>query len=218
MLWLCLSRLEPDGSDTAEPVMQWLRGEKVAPGVAAHGRYFGSHLPHQCAAHAGLAVPFPAQGRRRRAARCAGRASARAHCARRRHAALFPGRGDGHATRSCGRSSTMPSTCLACSSRFWLTRRWPPAIRAARSVNTLRCRCAFGPMCGPATGRTRWPRWCGSQLDGRGPHGDRGAPGRCAQPGRSPADGHRADRDRARLRGGPRCSGGRHWAVRGRAG
>jgi hypothetical protein len=33
MLWLCLSRLEPDGSETAEPVMQWLRGEKVAPGL-----------------------------------------------------------------------------------------------------------------------------------------------------------------------------------------
>jgi hypothetical protein len=31
MLWLCLSRLEPDGEDRAEPVMQWLRGEKVAP-------------------------------------------------------------------------------------------------------------------------------------------------------------------------------------------
>ena len=31
MLWLCLSRLEPDGEDIAEPVLQWLRGEKVAP-------------------------------------------------------------------------------------------------------------------------------------------------------------------------------------------
>ncbi len=33
MLWLCLSRLEPDGEDRAEPVMQWLRGEKVAPAL-----------------------------------------------------------------------------------------------------------------------------------------------------------------------------------------
>jgi hypothetical protein len=33
MLWLSLARLEPDGSETAEPVMQWLRGEKVAPGL-----------------------------------------------------------------------------------------------------------------------------------------------------------------------------------------
>ena len=33
MLWLCLSRLEPDGKDRAEPVMQWLRGEKVAPAL-----------------------------------------------------------------------------------------------------------------------------------------------------------------------------------------
>jgi hypothetical protein len=33
MLWLCLSRLELDGRDTAEPVMQWLRGEKVAPAL-----------------------------------------------------------------------------------------------------------------------------------------------------------------------------------------
>jgi P-loop Domain of unknown function (DUF2791) len=33
MLWLCLSRLEPDGGDIAEPVMQWLRGEKVAPAL-----------------------------------------------------------------------------------------------------------------------------------------------------------------------------------------
>ncbi len=33
MLSLCLSRLEPDGTDTAEPVMQWLRGEKVAPAL-----------------------------------------------------------------------------------------------------------------------------------------------------------------------------------------
>jgi hypothetical protein len=30
LLWLCLSRLEPDGSETAAPVLQWLRGEKVA--------------------------------------------------------------------------------------------------------------------------------------------------------------------------------------------
>jgi hypothetical protein len=33
MLWLCLSHLEPDGEDRAEPVMQWLRGERVAPGL-----------------------------------------------------------------------------------------------------------------------------------------------------------------------------------------
>jgi hypothetical protein len=33
MLWLCLSRLEPDGADSAEPVMQWLRGEKVVPAL-----------------------------------------------------------------------------------------------------------------------------------------------------------------------------------------
>jgi hypothetical protein len=33
LLWLCLSRLEPDGEDRAEPVMQWLRGEKVAPAL-----------------------------------------------------------------------------------------------------------------------------------------------------------------------------------------
>jgi hypothetical protein len=33
MLWLCLSRLEPDGEDRAEPIMQWLRGEKVAPAL-----------------------------------------------------------------------------------------------------------------------------------------------------------------------------------------
>jgi hypothetical protein len=33
MLWLCLSRLEPDGEDRAEPVMQWLRGEKVTPAL-----------------------------------------------------------------------------------------------------------------------------------------------------------------------------------------
>lgn len=29
LLWLCLSRMEPDGSETAGPVLQWLRGEKV---------------------------------------------------------------------------------------------------------------------------------------------------------------------------------------------
>lgn len=29
LLQLCLSRLEPDGGETAEPVLQWLRGEKV---------------------------------------------------------------------------------------------------------------------------------------------------------------------------------------------
>jgi hypothetical protein len=29
LLRLCLSRLEPDGSETAGPVLQWLRGEKV---------------------------------------------------------------------------------------------------------------------------------------------------------------------------------------------
>jgi hypothetical protein len=33
MLSLCLSWLEPDGADAAEPVMQWLRGEKVAPAL-----------------------------------------------------------------------------------------------------------------------------------------------------------------------------------------
>jgi hypothetical protein len=33
LLWLCLSRLEPDGEDRAEPVMQWLRGEKVTPAL-----------------------------------------------------------------------------------------------------------------------------------------------------------------------------------------
>jgi hypothetical protein len=33
MLWLCLSRLEPDGCDIASAVLQWLCGEKVAPGV-----------------------------------------------------------------------------------------------------------------------------------------------------------------------------------------
>jgi hypothetical protein len=33
MLWLCLSRLEPDGENNAEPVMQWLHGEKVAPAL-----------------------------------------------------------------------------------------------------------------------------------------------------------------------------------------
>jgi P-loop Domain of unknown function (DUF2791) len=33
MLRLCLSRLEPDGSDTAGAVLQWLGGEKVAAGV-----------------------------------------------------------------------------------------------------------------------------------------------------------------------------------------
>ena len=37
------------------------------------------------------------------------------------------------------------------------------APRARRS--TRRCRCACGPMCGPATGRTRWPRWYGWQHD-----------------------------------------------------
>jgi hypothetical protein len=31
MLWLCLARLQPEGGEIAEPVMQWLRGEKVAP-------------------------------------------------------------------------------------------------------------------------------------------------------------------------------------------
>jgi P-loop Domain of unknown function (DUF2791) len=33
MLSLCLSRLEPDGGDTAGPAMHWLRGEKVAPAL-----------------------------------------------------------------------------------------------------------------------------------------------------------------------------------------
>lgn len=33
MLSLCLSWLEPDGADAAEPVMQWLRGEKAAPAL-----------------------------------------------------------------------------------------------------------------------------------------------------------------------------------------
>jgi hypothetical protein len=33
ILQLCLSRLEPDGADIAEPAMQWLRGEKVAPAL-----------------------------------------------------------------------------------------------------------------------------------------------------------------------------------------
>jgi hypothetical protein len=33
MLSLSLSWLEPDGADAAEPVMQWLRGEKVAPSL-----------------------------------------------------------------------------------------------------------------------------------------------------------------------------------------
>jgi P-loop Domain of unknown function (DUF2791) len=33
LLWLCLSRLEPNGEDRAEPVMQWLRGEKVTPAL-----------------------------------------------------------------------------------------------------------------------------------------------------------------------------------------
>jgi hypothetical protein len=33
MLWLCLARLEPNGGDIGEPVMQWLRGEKVAPAL-----------------------------------------------------------------------------------------------------------------------------------------------------------------------------------------
>jgi hypothetical protein len=30
LLWLCVSRLEPDGGESASPVLQWLRGEKVA--------------------------------------------------------------------------------------------------------------------------------------------------------------------------------------------
>lgn len=30
LLWLFVSRLEPDGSETAAPVLQWLRGDKVA--------------------------------------------------------------------------------------------------------------------------------------------------------------------------------------------
>ena len=33
MLGLCLSRLEPDGGETATPVLQWLHGEKVAPAL-----------------------------------------------------------------------------------------------------------------------------------------------------------------------------------------
>jgi hypothetical protein len=30
MLWLCLARVEPDGREIAAPVLQWMRGEKVA--------------------------------------------------------------------------------------------------------------------------------------------------------------------------------------------
>jgi hypothetical protein len=33
MLWLCLSRIDPEGEDNAEPVMRWLHGEKVAPAL-----------------------------------------------------------------------------------------------------------------------------------------------------------------------------------------
>ena len=118
------------------------------------------------------------------------------------HAALFAGRGDGRLRGAAGDSSTMPSICRACSWRCWPMRRWPPAIRAARWRSTRRCRCGCGPMCGRATGRTRWPRWCGSQHDAGSAHGDRGTAGRRAQPGRHPPDGHRADRHRARVRGG----------------
>ena len=30
LLWLCVSQLEPDGSESAAPVLQWLHGDKVA--------------------------------------------------------------------------------------------------------------------------------------------------------------------------------------------
>ena len=43
--------------------------------------------------------------------------------------------------------------------------------------------------------------WLAAMMT-RGAHGDRGAAGRRAEPCRDPADGHRADRHRARFRGG----------------
>ena len=88
-----------------------------------------------------------------------------AHCGRRSDAALFAGRGDGYLRGLAGDHRRCRAPARACSLRFWLTRRWPPAIRVARLVSTRRCRCASGRMCGPATGRTQWPRWCGSQRD-----------------------------------------------------
>ena len=63
MLWLCLSRLEPDGGDTAEPVMQWLRGEKVASALLRSADISVRISRTNARADAGFALPFPAQGR-----------------------------------------------------------------------------------------------------------------------------------------------------------
>ena len=149
LLSLCLSRLEPDGRETAEPVMQWLRGEKVAPASLraadisvrmsrTNARAMLVSLCHflRKAGAAGLLVVLDA---RRLACTAAGDGMLRYS-----PAAVM----DAYEVLA-GDSSTMPSTCLACSWRFWPTRRWPPAIRAARwpirgAADAGLARCAAG--------------------------------------------------------------------------
>ena len=201
MLWLCLSRLEPDGADTAEPVMQWLRGEKVAPALLrsadisvrisrTNARPMLVSLCHflRKAGAAGLLVVLDV--------RPLSRTAAAEDTLRYSPAAVM----DTYEVlrEIIDDAENLPGLFVL----FWLTRRWPPAIRAARWGNTPRCRCASGPMCGPATGRTRWPRWLAGSVTVESRMAIEALRVGVPELGRHSADGHRTDLDRARLRAG----------------
>ena len=102
LLSLCLSRLEPERRETAGPVVQWLRGEKVAP-AALRAADISVRLS-RTNARAMLAslCHFLRKAGAGRAARGAGRAAAFRHRGGRRHAALFAGRGDGRLRGAAG--------------------------------------------------------------------------------------------------------------------